>query len=414
MAYLGHSVTCIDNDHHKVQSLQQGKIQFFEPGLSELLDEMRSAGRISFSSSASEIVSSCDFVFLCLPTPSLPNGDVNLSYLVSAVKDLEKYLTSGTVVVTKSTVPVNSAKLIREMITNPAVEVVSNPEFLREGSAVSDFLSPERIIVGATSRLAGERVKAVYSQISAPVLITDPATAESIKYLANAYLALRITFVNEVAGFCESLNADVADVLAGLMLDSRIGTSYFSPGPGWGGSCFPKDTRALTTACRNFGTYFRTIESAIESNASHIERIVDWSRSKIEDLHLVSPRIAILGLSFKANTDDIRESPSVIVAKRLLDMYGTLVVFDPRAREIPELEASRVMSLTLALKNSDVLIIATDWEDFAKLKPSTVRNLMRGSLILDLRYILDIQAYKNAGLEVVRFGSTDKFSVVDT
>lgn len=403
-ADLGHDVLCIDNDEDKINALNRGVIPIYEPGLAELIRKVCTAGRLAFSSDMSTRIGESDFVFLCLPTPSLPSGEVNLDYVTDAVAELQKYLSPRTVVVTKSTVPIGSAALIRKAIKDSSIEIASNPEFLREGSAVSDFFNPDRIIIGAFDEGVAEKVASLFEGLSSPVVITDTTTAELVKYLSNSYLALRLSFVNEVADLCQTIGSDVLGVLHALSLDTRIGSSFFSPGPGWGGSCLPKDTRAITSLSRRIGSPLRTIEAAILSNQMHAQFILDQIGALLETENGKQSRIAVLGLTFKANTSDIRDSQSIALIRSLANQYPTVVHYDPVASAPHDLPSLQAASLNDAINGADLVVVATDWDEFRNTDPSVFRQLMKGRVLLDLRYTLNVASFASVGLRVTSLG----------
>jgi UDPglucose 6-dehydrogenase len=294
--------------------------------------------------------------------------------------------------------------MISELLGNDDIDVVSNPEFLREGSAVQDFLNPDRIVVGADSPIAGEKVGALYLGARCPVLVTDPVSAESIKYMANAFLAMKISFVNQAAEFCDAVGANVIEVMKGLGFDPRIGSTFLSPGPGWGGSCFPKDTRALVASARAVDRPMTMIEEAIRSNEIHIDRTAALILDAARQTGKSCPKIGVLGLTFKSNTDDTRESPALAVIRRLIDHSVELVAFDPLAATVSIDGMSRVMSIDDALREADVAAILTEWPEFSELKPHDFSGLMHGKTIVDARYLLDPESFANAGFRVISIG----------
>jgi UDPglucose 6-dehydrogenase len=404
LAQLGHFVICVDNNLEKLASLDAGIMPIYEEGLSELVSRQRESGRLSFTSDILSAVSSAEFVFLCLPTPQGEDGFADLSAIKAVVKQISGHLMPETIVVNKSTVPVNSALLVRNMLNNPQIHVVSNPEFLREGSAISDFLNPDRIVIGSENQIAGERVAGLYLGIRSPVVVTDPVSAESIKYMANAFLALKISFVNQAASFCDAVGADVLEVMRGLSFDPRIGGTFLTPGPGWGGSCFPKDTEALVAMAKSVDRPMSLVEEAIVANQNHIDAVAKLIRSEAKATGVSNPRIALLGLSFKAETDDTRCSPAVDIIKSLQSEFENLIVFDPLAITPKELEITRAKTQEEAMKGADVTAILTEWSAFKNLEPSSVRSLMRGNVIIDTRYLLESEQFSRHNLHVVQIG----------
>jgi len=404
LAHLGHQVVCVDNDLKKLEMLDAGFMPIFENGLPELVRELKLSGRLSFTSNMMEAVSTAEFVFLCLPTPQGDDGFADLSAITSVVKQISGHLLPDTIVVNKSTVPVNSAFLVRDLLDDSLVHVVSNPEFLREGSAVRDFLNPDRIVIGSENQIAGERVAGLYLGIRSPVVVTDPVSAESIKYMANAFLALKISFVNQAASFCDAVGADVLEVMRGLSFDPRIGGTFLTPGPGWGGSCFPKDTEALVAMAKSVDRPMSLVEEAIVANQNHINAVAKLIRSEAKATGVSNPKIALLGLSFKAETDDTRCSPAIDIIKNLQSEFENLIVFDPLAITPIELEINRAKTQEEAMKGADVTAILTEWSAFKNLEPSSVRSLMRGNVIIDTRYLLETEQFSRHNLHVVQIG----------
>ncbi len=328
LAHLGHRVTCGDSDPAKVAMLEGGRVPIVEDHLEELVQEGQRAGRLRFVVGATAAVEDAEFVFLCVPTPQDEDGSADLSFVEAVAEEIGPHLLPGTVIVNKSTVPVGSTLVVERVLGRQDVTVVSNPEFLREGTAVPDSLHPERIVVGADDQSAAARVGELFAGTHAPLLITDAATAETIKYASNAFLATKLSFVNAVAGLCEAVGADVRDVILGLGYDKRIGFEYLRPGPGWGGSCLPKDTRALVHIAEQAGYDFSFLRGAIATNDEQFVRVVDKvSRAAGGDLE--GTVIAAWGLTFKAGTDDLRNSPAVEVVKRLVEGGAVVQAFDP-------------------------------------------------------------------------------------
>src|ERR1035441_8129160 len=345
LAHLGHRVTCGDVDPAKVAMLEQGNVPIVEDHLEELVREGQAAGRLRFVVGATAAVQGAEFVFLCVPTPQDDDGSADLSFVEAVAEEIGPHLSPGSVIVNKSTVPVGSTLVVERVLGRPDVTVVSNPEFLREGTAVADSLHPERIVVGAADQAAAARGGALVSGARAPLLITDAATAETIKYASNAFLATKLSFVNAVAGLCEAVGADVRDVILGLGYDKRIGFEFLRPGPGWGGSCLPKDTRALVRIAEQAGYDFSFLRGAISTNEEQFARVVDKvkqavARATSAPVDALTPTggdlagsvIAVWGLTFKAGTDDLRNSPSVEIIKRLVAEGATVQAFDPTVK----------------------------------------------------------------------------------
>ena len=320
-AHLGHEVACADVDADKVAQLSRGEVPIVEHGLDRLVEEGLRSGRLRFVVGAANAVRDSEVAFLCVPTPQGEDGSADLSYIEAAAREISEHLPYEGVVVNKSTVPVGSTRVVERVLDRPDVRVVSNPEFLREGSAVQDFLKPDRIVVGSTDQAAAIKVASLYLGVPAPVIVTDPVSAETIKYAANAFLATKLSFVNAVAAICEGVGADVDDVVLGLGYDKRIGQDFLRPGPGWGGSCFPKDTRALLKIADDAGYEFDLLDGVVAVNDEQFDRVAEKVRSAVGG-DLDGKTVAVWGLTFKARTDDLRESPSLAVIERLAAERG--------------------------------------------------------------------------------------------
>jgi UDPglucose 6-dehydrogenase len=396
LAHLGHRVVCGDVNADRVATLQRGEVPFYEPGLAELVTAGVHAGRLSFVLGGDTAVADAELVFLCVPTPQADDGSVDLSYVEAAAASIAGALRPSAVVINKSTVPVGSAAIVERIIARGDITVVSNPEFLREGSAVSDFLHPDRVVIGTDSPEAGRRVAELYQSVEAPILITTPASAETIKYAANAFLATKISFVNAIAAVCEAVGADILDVVRGLGLDRRIGQDFLRPGPGWGGSCFPKDTRALVSIAEQGGYDFKLLRGVIASNAEQHERMVEKVRLAVGGT-LQGRTIAVWGLAFKANTDDVRDSPAVAIVERLLQEGASVRAYDPQARvALPGL--TQVGSALEACDGADSLVVLTEWPEFIGADVEGVASRLRGTHVVDTRNVLDPRSAERAGL----------------
>ncbi len=398
LAHLGHRVVCVDNALDKVALLQTGSIPILEPQLPEIVAEGLDAGRLTFTSDLNDSVANAEFVVLCLPTPQGIDGAADMTYVFDAVSNLKDSLAPGSIVITKSTVPIGTYGEIVQRLGRTDVEVASNPEFVREGSAVADFLHPDRIIIGARTDAVAQRVATLYKDIDAPVVATDPASAEALKYAANAFLALKLTYINSIAAICDAYGADIRDVVKGLSFDPRIGGQFFNPGPGWGGSCFPKDTRALTHISEQGGYDFRLLKTAIEANDLHQQSIVDKIISSC-DGDVRGKVIAVWGLTFKANTDDIRDSPAIVVIKKLLKLGARMQCFDPSVSKVPtEIEGSLLAETALeATTGASALILLTEWAEFSSVKPGDVFERMLSPHVVDARNILDRESWQANG-----------------
>lgn len=399
---LGHRVTCVDIDVAKVISLLEGQIPIYEDGLADLVRDGLASGQLHFTTDLVEACAEAEFIFLCLPTPAGADGMADLSAIHEVVLQLQGRVRAGSVIVNKSTVPVNSARMVAELVNDSSVSVVSNPEFLREGSAVRDFLNPDRIVVGSDDPVAGERVASLYLGTRSPIVVTDPVSAESIKYFANAFLATKISFVNEAARFCDAAGANVLEVMRGLSFDPRIGGPFLNPGPGWGGSCFPKDTQALLTLADRIESPLPIVEQAVSSNNQQIERLVRLIADTT--LEVGARKLCVLGLTFKAGTDDVRDSPAMQIIKKLEGAAPELACYDPLARTDMPTYAKRVDSMNEALDGADVVAILTEWPEFAAIQPDLLAELMRGRVVIDGRYLLDPARFIPYGIKVRSIG----------
>jgi len=405
LAALGHRVVCGDIDAERIERLRAGVIPIVEEGLAPLVAEGIASGRLSFVVGAAEVARQASIVFLCVPTPQDDDGSADLSYVQAAAAEIAPVLAPGSVVVNKSTVPVGSTHVVSAVLRRGDVAVVSNPEFLREGTAVHDFLHPDRVVVGSADRAAAHRVADLYRSLDTRVLVTDAASAETIKYAANGFLAMKISFVNAVAAMCEAVGADVADVVEGIGSDHRIGREFLRPGPGWGGSCFPKDSRALVHVAASHGYDFALMRGVIDVNEEQRKRMVRkvCVAADTDDLHGVT--VAVLGLTFKAGTDDLRDSPALAVIGELVGIGATVRGYDPtcvgelspgRARDLVHVE--RCASAVEAARDADVVVIATEWPEFSGVDIAAVAEAMRGRALVDMRNLLDPSAVRAAGL----------------
>ncbi|MGE3287565.1 MAG: UDP-glucose/GDP-mannose dehydrogenase family protein [Pseudonocardia sp.] len=408
LASLGHTVVCADIDEAKVARLCQGEVDVLEPGLAELVSEGLAAGRLSFVLGAPAALQGpagpAEVVFLCLPTPMGVGGVADLSAVQAVVEEIRTALAPGCVVVNKSTVPVGTAQRTAELIARDDVAVVSNPEFLREGSAVRDFLNPDRIVVGSNTQDAAERVAALYARLGAPTVLTDAASAELVKYAANCFLAMKLSYVNALAELCERVGADIGDVTEGMGYDQRIGQAFLRPGPGWGGSCLPKDTHALLQVADSADFEFRLLRAAIETNTRQRQRMVDKIRVAVTGTRtgsLSRTRLGLLGLTFKAGTDDLRDSPSLAVAALLRQAGAELVGYDPAVpagSSAPELAGMTVVDdPALVAKGADALILLTEWPELRSLDWPALAGLVGQPIVVDTRNILDADVLRRAG-----------------
>ncbi len=405
LAHIGHNVVCGDVDAEKIDRLRNGEIPIVEEGLTEIVSEGISTGRLEFVVGATEVAERSDIVFLCVPTPQDDDGSADLSFIEAASAEIGPVLRKGAIVVNKSTVPVGTTTVVDEVIQRSDITVVSHPEFLREGTAVNDFLHPDRVVVGADDRSAAENVAALYESIDTQVIITDAASAETIKYAANGFLAMKISFVNAVAAMCEAVGADVVDVVEGIGSDRRIGREFLRPGPGWGGSCFPKDSHALVHVAASHGYDFSMMRGVIAVNDEQRERMVRKVQHAAGTNDLNGMTISVLGLTFKAGTDDLRDSPSLAVIDRLRELGATVKAYDPTTTgTLSQIQESFLTGISVqqsvdeAMSEGDVLVILTEWPEFSSLDLERAKALLSGSAIVDTRNLLDPQTVRAAGL----------------
>jgi len=412
-AEFGDDVTCVDVDAEKVARLSRGETTIYEPGLDQLVKKNLQAGRLRFTTDIGSATEQSLVVFLAVGTPPKADGAADLTYIEGAAREISEHLDSYKVIATKSTVPVGTgrrlASLIREHLPKPLeFSVVSNPEFLREGAAISDFMRPDRVVIGGDDQQAIAIMRDLYRPlylIETPFVITSLEGAELIKYAANAFLATKISFVNEIANLCEKVGCDVHEVARAIGMDRRIGAKFLHPGPGFGGSCFPKDTRALAAIGREFSSPMRIVDAVIEVNEQQRLSMVP----KIETLAggLQGKRIAVLGLAFKPETDDMRDAPSVEIIRGLIHRGATVSAYDPVARQeaqkiIPEIEFAE--DEYVAAAGADVLVFMTEWNQFRALDMERIRSLMRVPRIADLRNIYEPDDMRNLGFEYVGVG----------
>jgi UDPglucose 6-dehydrogenase len=398
LAHLGHDVVCADVDSDKVERLERGEIPILEAGLEEIVREGLQSGRLRFVLGAANAVSDVEFAYLCVPTPQGADGSADLTYIEAAANEIARHLPPESVVINKSTVPVGSTRFVELALGRSDVYVVSNPEFLREGSAVNDFLHPDRVIIGCDDQSAAIRVASLYIGVPAPLMVTDPASAETIKYASNAFLATKLSFVNAIAALCEAVGADVNDVVLGMGYDKRIGHEFLRPGPGWGGSCFPKDSRALLYIANEAGYEFDLLEGVITVNDEQFERVAQ----KLESMaggSLEGAVVGVWGLTFKANTDDLRESPSLEIVRRLLAKGARVKAYDPTVdADIDGYDGMTVAADPYAAcEGANVLAVLTEWDEFKWLDLDKVAELMDDRQVVDGRNLLDRTALHRRG-----------------
>jgi UDPglucose 6-dehydrogenase len=406
LADFGHKVTCVDKDARKIEGLDAGGMPIWEPGLEALVKANVERGRLSFTTNVSRGVEGAEAVFIAVGTPARRgDGHADLTYVFEAVRELAKMVKPGTVLVTKSTVPVGTGDKIVAILDEEGAEgisVASNPEFLREGAAIRDFKIPDRIVVGAEDERAREVLREIYRPLflnQAPILFTGRRTAELIKYAANAFLATKISFINEIANLCEAVDADVQDVARGIGLDNRIGPKFLHAGPGYGGSCFPKDTLALLQTAELVGVEQQIISAVVKVNDERKAAMADRVARALGG-SVAGKRIGLLGLAFKPNTDDMREAPSIPLAATLIERGASVIAFDPVAREQAETVLSGVdyaPDAYSAADGADAVVIVTEWDEFRALDLETLASRMRGRTLVDLRNVWDPHEAERAG-----------------
>lgn len=408
LAELGHDVVCIDAIPEKIEALKAGKITLFEAGLEELFHKNLAAGKIKFTTDMKEGVEDADIVIIAVGTPPHPvTKEADMKYIHAAARQLAPHLTGYTVVANKSTVPVGTGdeveKMIRDENPHADFDVVSLPEFLREGFAVHDFFNPDRVIVGANTERAKDVVKALYAPFGdkANMLFVKRRSSETIKYASNAFLAMKINYINEMANFCEKSGADVFEVAKGMGMDTRIGSKFLNPGPGYGGSCFPKDTNAMAYMARKYGVEMALIETTIRRND---ERKIEMAKRILSAAEgIAAPKIGVLGLAFKGGTDDCRESPAMEIVAALIERGAVVRAFDPKAMPTAKLLVGDAIEYASdacdAAKDADVVAILTEWDDFKAIDLKTLKNAVKSAKIVDLRNILNPDEARQAGFD---------------
>lgn len=404
----GINVTCVDIDSEKIALLKRGEIPIYEPGLKEIVEKNQKAGRLFFEVKGEQSISKADVVFLAVGTPPKDDGSAEMKYVFSAVETFSKCHKSYQVLVTKSTVPVGTGKKIEDYLlkshSKETFAVASNPEFLREGCAVADFMNPDRIVIGCDDSKGLKVLLDLYEPMrkaNAPILVTDRTSAELIKYASNAFLSVKISFINEMARLAEKCGADISKIAEGMGMDKRIGKAFLLPGPGYGGSCFPKDTKAILSTAKEYGCRLKVIESAVAANEEQVDYSVDKILKSIEGKN-EELTIALLGLAFKGGTDDVRESPSLKIARKLLNKGFKIKAYDPEAsaNAVKEVETLQICnSAKECAEGSDVLVIATEWNEFKTLDLVEIKNVMKTPIIVDLRNLLDVSQTAELGFK---------------
>ena len=410
---FGFQVTCVDVDKKKIEALNSGRVPIYEPGLNDLIEKNVEDQRLFFTTNVKQAIANAEVVFIAVGTPPCEDGSADLQYVLQAAESVADCMQQYTVVVNKSTVPIGTAKKVHDVIAQSLekqgkdipFDVVSNPEFLREGSAVGDFTHPDRIVIGTVSKQARDMMRSVYRVLylnNTPFLETNPETAEMIKYASNAFLALKITYINEIANLCESVGANVKDVARAMGMDGRISSKFLHPGPGYGGSCFPKDTQAIARIGREADSLMTTIEAAIAANEAQKVRMSQKVKRKMGDLH--GKTLAVLGITFKPRTDDMREAPALVILPELVKAGAYLRIYDPEGgKEGSWRLAYLEENLTFcedeqeAYTGADGVIILTEWNQFRQLPLQQMRKMMRDNFFFDFRNIYDRSLIEEAG-----------------
>jgi UDPglucose 6-dehydrogenase len=399
LARLGNSVIGIDIDSKRVEELRNGTVPFYEPGLEDLLVTLTKAKAVSWVDNYEEVRrQNFDFCFVCVATPSTSSGSADISMIEEALGRLEAVVGAGCVIVIRSTVPIGTSDRhfsTLNLFKSKEVQLAYNPEFLSEGAAVKGFFSPDRIVVGANNETTAMSVLSLYETLDAPSLICDLTSAETVKHASNAFLALRLSFVNELAMLCKATGANYRSVSVGIGLDSRIGKEFLSPGPGWGGSCFPKDALELVSTASKLGTPMTTIQAAIQSNKTHLANASELITATLGG-NLNGKTISVWGLSFKAGTDDVRESPAVAIASNLISRGAKIKAYDPVAKAPESLNVYQDQTAIAACANSSALVVLTDWPEFSTVEPGEVKKVMsQDAYVFDFRSVLDQQSWQS-------------------
>lgn len=413
-AKIGHEVVCIDKDESKIAKLKSGIIPIFEPGLSDLLLEAKQAQKISFSTNLKESLKRSEVVFIAVGTPQDEDGSADLSYVLSAVKEIAEFSDSYKLIITKSTVPAGTGEKIKKLVLqiNPQLEfsIASNPEFLREGSAIDDFMNPDRIVIGASDEKSKKIMSEIYQKFpSEKIIFTDVSTAELIKYASNSFLATKISFINEMADLCEIVGGDIKQLAKAMGADSRIGEKFLNPGPGFGGSCFPKDIMAILNVAKEKNVDLSLISSVVTSNKKRQQKMFE-KISAIFDDKVEGKKIALLGLAFKENTDDIRYSPAISIAKKLLKNGAKISAHDFEAIENSRRELKNFPEINFfedvyeAIAEADLIVVATEWKNYLELNFERIKQLTKSRKIFDLRNLFDGKKMKEFGFEYFYIG----------
>ena len=411
-ADLGNTIFCLDIDQQRIENLNQGILPIYEPGLEEIIERNKQAQRITFTTDYKQALLQAEFAFIAVGTPSGADGEADLQYVRDVAEKIADCVDHPMIIVNKSTVPVGTGDWVADIIHKTRnnekldFQIVSNPEFLREGSAINDFMHPDRVVLGAFNHEAADKVAKLYQSLRVPIMITDIRTAEMIKYASNAFLATRISFINEIANICDELGADVREVADGMGLDKRIGRTFLDAGLGWGGSCFPKDVKALVHMAALHGSHPQLLQAVIEINRNQRRRVVHKLRKAL-DGNLIDKVIGVLGLAFKPNTDDIRDAPALEVIHLLENEGAVIRAFDPQAMENAQSElpnATFCRDPYQVAEGADALILATEWNEFKQLDFNRIKKLMRTLIIMDGRNQWDANYLRKAGFTYFGIG----------
>ena len=419
---FGFQVCCVDKNQDKIDNLKNNIMPIYEPGLESLVIKNKEAGRLTFSNNIDREIQKADIVFIAVGTPTRRgDGHADLTYVYEAAEQIAKNLNGYTVIVTKSTVPVGTGievkKIIEKINPNANFDIASNPEFLREGNAIDDFMRPDRVVVGIENNKAKEIISSIYKPlflIETPIVYTDLKTAELIKYSANAFLAVKISFINQMADLCEKVGADVHDVARGMGLDKRIGSKFLHPGPGYGGSCFPKDTLALIQTAKLYDSDISIVETVVHYNQKRksdmADKIIKIFKGKSEN-----KKISILGLAFKPGTDDMRDSPALDIIPKLKEVGFKISAFDPVSMKEAKLLLNDIVfseNIEDCLKDADALVILTEWNEFRGLTASKLKQLMHGNILIDLRNALNPENFRESEFTLIQIGRPTKNKII--
>jgi UDPglucose 6-dehydrogenase len=411
LSHIGHQVICVDIDEEKVNKMMAGISPVYEPGLEELMKKNINEGRLHFTTNLKEGFNSPEIIYITVGTPQKKDGSANLAFIEQVAIDIAHNVTKDVIVVTKSTVPVGTNEIIKKIINSNLnekviIKIVSNPEFLREGSAIHDTFYGDRIVIGSEDNESAQIIESVYKPLGIPTYITDIRSAEMIKYASNAFLATKISFINEISNVCERVGANIEEVAIGMGMDKRIGSQFLNAGIGYGGSCFPKDAHALVQIAGNVHYKFKLLKSVIEVNECQQQLLVQKALDRFGSLR--GKNIALLGLSFKPETDDMREAPSIVISNKLVHLGASVIGYDPlsieNAKKLLPQEVNYTLSIEEALRNADMAFILTEWKELKKLNLELIRSWMKEPIVFDGRNCFTLDLVKEAGIEYYSIG----------